>query len=261
VIVGASSGLGRTIGVSLAERGHQVALLARRKDRLDEAVAEAGNGAIAISCDVTDEASCQSAISQAASGLGGIDSVLYASGIGPLHRIEDISAATWRASFDTNVIGASLITAAALPHLAASGGVAAYMSTVSASLTAPWPGLAAYAVTKAALERLIEAWRAEHPEVGFTRIVVGECAGGQGPGQTEFNIGWDFELAGDLFPIWMERGLMSGAMLDVAELVKVVDAVTRVGASASIQSVAITPRVSTATRAEFQAAVAERDGA
>ncbi len=94
---------------------------------------------------------------------------MYATGIGPLARIEDLDASTWRRAFDTNAVGAALVTAAALPHLQASHGAAAYLSSVSASLTPPWPGLAAYLVSKAALDKMVEAWRTEHPEVGFTR--------------------------------------------------------------------------------------------
>jgi len=66
---------------------------------------------------------------------------------------------------------------------------------VSASLNPPYPGLGAYAVSKAALDKLVEAWRAEHPEVGFTRLVVGDCAGGDGDSRTEFNQSWDPDLA------------------------------------------------------------------
>ncbi len=85
-------------------------------------------------------------------GLGGIDALVYATGIGPLGRLADTDAETWRRTFDTNVIGAALVTAAAIPHLTESRGVAAYLSSVNGSLTPPWPGLGAYAVSKAALE-------------------------------------------------------------------------------------------------------------
>ncbi len=180
VVVGASSGLGRSIATGLGQRGATVALLARRHDRLVDAAMEAGPGALAIVCDVTDESSCTAAIEAAAQGLGGIDALVYAPGIGPLARMVDVDAETWRRTFDTNVIGAALVTAAAIPHLTASGGVAAYLSSVSASFTPPWPGLGAYGVSKAALERMIEAWRDEHPAVGFTRVIVGDCAGGAG---------------------------------------------------------------------------------
>ena len=203
VVVGASSGLGRCIGIGLAQRGASVALLARRRDLLEAAAKEAGPDTLVIECDVTDEASCRSAIADAAAGLGGIDALVYAPGIGPLARLVDTDADTWRRVFETNVTGAALVTSAALPALTASAGTAAYLSSVSASLTPPWPGLGAYAVSKAALDKLVEAWRAEHPHVGFTRVVVGDCAGGEGDAQTQFANGWDTELAAEMATTWI----------------------------------------------------------
>lgn len=242
VIVGASSGLGRCIATGLAQRGATVALLARREARLVQAASEAGNGAIAVRCDVTAAESCGAAIGEVADRLGGIDALVYATGIGPLARIADLDAETWRHAFDTNVIGASLITAAALPHLRQSRGTAAYLTSVSASLTPPWPGLGAYVVSKAALDKLVEAWRAEHPDVGFTRVIVGDCAGGEGDALTEFGAGWNQDLAAELVPLWIEQRLIAGTMINVAELVRVVDTVLRCGASAAIPNVAVTPR-------------------
>jgi NAD(P)-dependent dehydrogenase (short-subunit alcohol dehydrogenase family) len=242
VVVGASSGLGRCLGIGLADRGARVALLARRKDRLESAAEAAGPGTAAIACDVTDESSCQSAIDEAAVAFGGIDAVVYAPAIGPLARLADTDAEMWRDVFATNVTGAALITRAALPHLAASNGKAAFLSSVSASLTPPWPGLGAYAVSKAALDKLVEAWRAEHPSVGFTRVVVGDCAGGEGESMTEFSRGWDMELAMELTPVWHQRGYMTGSLLGVDELIDVVHAVLAGGASMSVPSVTVAPR-------------------
>jgi NAD(P)-dependent dehydrogenase (short-subunit alcohol dehydrogenase family) len=241
VVVGASSGLGRCLGVGLAQRGAKVALLARRKDRLDDAVTEAGADAVAIACDATDQASCRAAVTEAARALGGIDGVIYAPGVGTLARLVDVDVDGWRRAFDTNVIGAALVTAAAMPHLEESSGTVAYLSSVSASLTPPWPGLGAYAVSKAALDKLVEAWRGEHPRVGFTRVIVGECAGGEGAAGTEFHSGWNIELAMEVHPIWAARGYLSGSLLDVDELVQVVDHVLRSGAC--IPSVTVTPRL------------------
>jgi NAD(P)-dependent dehydrogenase (short-subunit alcohol dehydrogenase family) len=243
VVVGASSGLGRCIGIGLAQRGETVALLARRHSRLVEAVAEAGGDTIAIACDVTDESSCKAAIEEAAATLGGIDSLVYATGIGPLGKLVDLDAATWRLAFDTNVTGASLITAAALPYLEATGGTAVYLSSVSASLTPPWPGLGAYVVSKAALDKLVDAWRAEHPAVGFTRITVGDCVGGEGASMTEFNAGWNMELAAEVATGWVTRGYISGTFLEVDELVRVIHTVLQQsGTSASVPSITLTPR-------------------
>ncbi len=214
VVIGASSGLGRCIGVGLARRGDHVALLARRRER--------------------DEASCRSTLAAAADALGGIDNLVYAPAISPLVRLTETDADTWRRVFDTNVIGASLATAAALPHLRAAAGKAVYLSSDAGSHAPPWPGLGAYGVSKAALERLVEAWRAEHPEIGFTCVVVGECAGGEGDAQTGTNIGWDRELAMKAYLLWLARGCMPGKLMPVEDLVNIVHTILRTDAATSI---------------------------
>jgi NAD(P)-dependent dehydrogenase (short-subunit alcohol dehydrogenase family) len=242
VVVGASSGLGRCIGLGLGQRGAQVALLARRRERLAAAAAEAGPGALAIECDVTEPASVTSAVGKAAADLGGIDALVYTPAIGPLARLVDTDADTWRRVFDTNVTGAALVTGAAIPHLTRSNGNALYLSSVSASLTPPWPGLGAYAVSKAALDKLIEAWRVEHPTVAFTRCVVGDCIGGEGDSTTGFASNWDWDLAAELHPVWQARGLLAGCFIDVEDLVNAVDAVLRSGRSLSTTSITLAPR-------------------
>ncbi|MHB1518234.1 MAG: SDR family oxidoreductase [Acidimicrobiales bacterium] len=242
VVVGASSGLGRCIAVGLGKRGSRVALMARRKDRLVAAASEIGPDALAIPCDVTDEAACRAGIEEAAREMGGIDALVYATGIGHLVRLEDTDAATWRQAFDTNVIGAALITASALPYLTAAHGTAAYLSSISASSTPPWPGLGAYAVSKAALDKLVEAWGVEHPQIGFTRVTVGDCAGGEGDSMTEFPNDWDHELAAEMGQIWVNRQYIGGTLLEVEELVNVLDNLLRCGSTAHIPAVAVVPR-------------------
>lgn len=243
VVIGASSGLGRCIAVGLAQAGDSVAMLARRTDRLEEAAAEAGNGAVPITCDVTDQESCTAAVNAAAEQLGGIDALLYTTGVGILRRVEELDADDWARAFATNVTGASLATAAALPYLQESKGSAAYFSSVSASLTPPWPGLGAYVVSKAALDKLIEAWHAEHPAIGFTRITVGDCGGGEGPSATGFTDDWDHELATEFGTVWFQRGYIAGALIDVDELIETVKSVLHQRASARIPSVTVVPRV------------------
>jgi NAD(P)-dependent dehydrogenase (short-subunit alcohol dehydrogenase family) len=237
LVVGASSGIGRCIAVGLAQRGARIALLARRRELLEAAAAEAGPDAFAVECDVTDEASCRAAVSAAASKLGGIDGLVYATGIGQLSRLADTDAALWRRTFDTNVIGAALVTNAAIDALTESAGTAAYLSSVSASLTPPWPGLGSYVVSKAALDKLVEAWRTEHPHVGFTRIVVGDTNA-----PSEFANSWDTDLAAEIMPLWVEQKLLAGSLIEVEQLVNVVDTVLRGGASISVPSVTVAPR-------------------
>ncbi len=239
VVVGASSGLGRCIGVGLAQRGDRVALLARRRDRLEAAAKEAGPDAVVVECDVTDAQSCRAAINEAADALGGIDNVVYTPGISPLVRLVDTDAETWRRVFDTNVIGAALVTAAAVPHLTACAGKAVYLSSPAGNFGPPWPGLGAYGVSKAALDRLVESWRAEHPDIGFTCLVAGECAGGEGDGQTGMNAGWEPDLAMKAHPLWLSRGCMPGKLMPVEDLVEVVHTVLRTDAATSMPLVIV----------------------
>src|SRR3954471_16772763 len=102
VVVGASSGLGRALGVGLGQRDHEVALLARRTERLERAVTEIGDGAHSFACDVTDEAGCQQAIDAAAEALGGIDALVYATGMAVLSAVEDLRAEDWIRVLSTN---------------------------------------------------------------------------------------------------------------------------------------------------------------
>ena len=70
-------------------------------------------------------------------------------------------------------------------------------------------------MSKAALDKLVEAWRAEHPQIGFTRVVVGDCAGGEGESLTEFANGWDREAAADFVTEWYTRKYITGSLMDV----------------------------------------------
>jgi NAD(P)-dependent dehydrogenase (short-subunit alcohol dehydrogenase family) len=221
----------------LAQKGAQVALLARRVKRLEAAAEESGPNAVALECDVTDDASVRTAIDSAAETLGGIDSLVYTPAIGPLVRLVDTDADTWREIFATNVIGAALATAAAIPHLTASGGKVVYLSSDAGTYGPPWPGLGAYGVSKSALERLTESWRAEHPDVGFTCLVIGECSGGDGDGQTGMTRGWDTELATQAYPLWVSRGCLPGKLMPVGDLVDVVHTILNTNSATSMPMV------------------------
>jgi NAD(P)-dependent dehydrogenase (short-subunit alcohol dehydrogenase family) len=242
VVVGASSGLGRCVATGLASRGHHVAVLARRYDKLSDAAKEAGPGTVAVACDVTNAESCRAAVAEAARALGGIDALVYSAGFGALRRLADTDAETWRRTLDTNVVGASLVTAEALPHLQASRGAAAYFSSHSASQTPAWPGLGAYVTSKAALDKLVEAWRAEHPDVGFTRVIVGDTGAGHGDAASQFAAEWDKDLFAKYFQIWVDRNYFTGALLDAETVVQVVEHVLRCGAATSIPSITVTAR-------------------
>jgi NAD(P)-dependent dehydrogenase (short-subunit alcohol dehydrogenase family) len=246
VVVGASSGLGRSIGIGLAGQGARVALLARRRDRLEKAAGEAGTDAVPIVCDVMDQASCREAVAEAAAALGGIDGLVYAAGVLACTPIEQTDAATWARLFATNVTGAALVTAAALPHLTRAQGAAVYLSSISASIGPPWPLIGAYATSKAALDKLVEVWQNEHPNVGFTRLTLGDCIGGDGDSATEMIAGVDPEMVGRAVSEWVRLGYYTGHFIDIDHLIDILASVLRCGKSSVLPSVALIPRVAAA---------------
>ena len=87
-----------------------MAFASRRKDVCEEAAKEAGGTAIGLECDVTDEVQCQRVVDEAVEGLGGLDDVVYTAGAISLVALAEADAGWWRRTFDTNVMGAALIT-------------------------------------------------------------------------------------------------------------------------------------------------------
>jgi NAD(P)-dependent dehydrogenase (short-subunit alcohol dehydrogenase family) len=198
LVVGASSGVGRAIGLAAAAAGASVAFAARRLELLERAVDEAGAHSLALVCDVTDPASVVETVEGAVHALGGLDAVVYATGVDPLIRMADVEADAWANLFATNVIGASLVVRAALPSLRAVNGRAVFISATSVGR--PLPGMGAYATSKAALEELARAWRSEHPEVSFSTVAIGMTLG------TGVTDSWDGDLLGELSTLWFARG-------------------------------------------------------
>ena len=131
VVVGASSGLGRCIGIGLAQarRARRPARSAARTSRSRGEGSRRRRRSRSSATSPTRRRAA-AAIAAAAAALGGIDALVYAPGIGPLARLADTDADTWRRVFDTNVTGAALVTSAALGELTKSGGTAAYLSSV-----------------------------------------------------------------------------------------------------------------------------------
>ncbi len=209
LVVGASSGIGRAFALSASAAGARVVFGARRADRLKEAVEEAGSGS-AVVADVRRPDECERLVAESVEILGGLDVLMYGAGIISIARLAHADEEHWRSVFETNLLGAQWVTRAALPHLRAGGGVAAYLS--SNSVGRPRQGLVAYSASKAALDESILGWRTEHPELRFLRIVVGPTIG------TDAARDYDLELAGDLFREWTAHAFMTEKMMQADDL-------------------------------------------
>jgi NAD(P)-dependent dehydrogenase (short-subunit alcohol dehydrogenase family) len=172
-ITGATSGIGRACALELVRQGATVAVSGRRRDRLDELVREieAGGGqALAVPCDVCDEASLAHAVEQVARQLGQLDIALANAGYAVGGKIEELGAAAWRKQLDTNVVGAALTARHALPQLRRTSGRLAFTGSVSAFI--PAPGFAAYHCSKYALRALAHTLQAELEGTGVSCTIV-----------------------------------------------------------------------------------------
>jgi NAD(P)-dependent dehydrogenase (short-subunit alcohol dehydrogenase family) len=201
LVVGASSGIGRATAELAAGEGARVALVARRVERLRE-IADALPGSVAVQADVRDQAACAAAVGEAAGAFGGLDAVAYVSGATPLGLLAEPEGDQWASAFETNVFGAVAVGRAALPHLLETNGRIVFVSSTAPER--PWPGMVAYAASKAALDAFVAGWRAEVPEVGATRLVCG-------PTMTEMGLTWDPDVAMRLRPRWAEGGWLTAS--------------------------------------------------
>ncbi len=120
LVTGASSGIGEATARALASAGAAVAVIARRKDRLDKLAADiesAGGKAHAIEADVTDRKQATDVVNQVARDLGRLDTVINNAGVMLLGPIEGAPLEEWERMVSLNVMGLLYVAHAALPHL------------------------------------------------------------------------------------------------------------------------------------------------
>ena len=161
LVTGASSGLGLEVARTLAERGAQVACVARDRAALEAAVAPCGARALAVPADVAVAADVRRAVAAAVDGFGGLDLLVNAAGVvrrGPLDRFDE---ADWDLLFATNVKGCFLTLQHAVPAMRARGG-GAVVNVTSVFAHAANGGAAAYAASKAAVTALTRTAALDH---------------------------------------------------------------------------------------------------
>jgi NADP-dependent 3-hydroxy acid dehydrogenase YdfG len=169
LVTGASSGIGAATAVALGRQGARVALVARRKDRLDavaERIRAQGAVALALEADISDRRQATAAVERAVADLGRLDTLVNNAGIMLLGPALGSSLEDWERMVTLNLMGSLYITHAALPHLvsAAAASPRRVADLVSISSTAgriARPGAAVYALTKFGLGAFSESLRQE----------------------------------------------------------------------------------------------------
>src|SRR3954469_7899623 len=117
LVTGASSGIGEATARALAAQGATVALVARRKDRLDALAAELGDGALPIEADITDPQQAIAAVQRTVDERGRLDIVINNAGVMLLGPIVDAPTEEWDRMVALNIQGLLYVAHASLPHL------------------------------------------------------------------------------------------------------------------------------------------------
>lgn len=120
LITGASSGIGEETARQLAAEGAAVALVARRKERLEALAAEitaAGGRVLVLPADITQQTAAIAVVERTLSEFGRLDTLVNNAGVMLNANILNADTREWERMIDLNLKGLLYVTHAALPHL------------------------------------------------------------------------------------------------------------------------------------------------
>ena len=160
LVTGASSGLGARFAQVLAANGAKVALVARRKDRLDAICArieKAGGVAIAIEADVLDRAAMLSAFDETHQAFGTVSVLVNNAGAAQGVRALDMTEEEWRRILSLDLDSVFFWSQEGARRMLAAGVKGSIVNTASVLAFGAAKGVAAYAVAKAGVVQLTKA--------------------------------------------------------------------------------------------------------
>ncbi len=210
LVTGGNAGIGRTLAQALKDAGASVAVGARRVERNQAVVDALGDGALALTLDVTDEASVQRAVQAVQARFGGLDILVNNAGVAHRASVLALSRDDWERVLATNLTGPFLCTKHAARAMRERGGGKIINIASAYGLVAPSKGLlVSYTATK-------------HGLVGLTKVNAVELAplniqvNAIAPGYyfTEIND----ELRGTPFELAVNRRTPSGRWGETSQL-------------------------------------------
>jgi len=180
VITGASSGIGEATAQALAEQGADVALAARRRDRMEDLakrISAGGGAAEVFEVDVSDESAARELLEGTKEKLGGVDILVNNAGVMLLGPVQGADTEHWRRMVDVNCLGLLYCTHAALPLMQERGG-GHIVNVASVAGRHAGLGSAVYNLTKFGVVGFSEALRQEalHSNIRVTVIEPGFVA-------------------------------------------------------------------------------------
>jgi NAD(P)-dependent dehydrogenase (short-subunit alcohol dehydrogenase family) len=173
LITGGSSGIGLATALRLAGLGSKIALAARGKQALDQAVTrihELGADAIAIPTDVVDKEQCREAVEQTVAHFGRLDVLICSAGLSLRAYFEGSDLAALEQVLRVNCLGTMYATYYAIPHVKQSRGSLVALSSLTGLRGVPSYGV--YGASKSAIKALYDSLRLELKSAGVHVGVV-----------------------------------------------------------------------------------------
>lgn len=161
VVTGAGSGIGRACALALAREGSQVALVGRRRNRLEEVARHIGGSAFAIEADVSKKNEIDRVLAETEAHFGGLNILLNNAGVLHIGTAEQITEDQWDETFHLNVRGVWLLSRAVLPHMRRAGG-GSIINIASVLGINGARNRAAYAASKGAVVLLTKCMAIDH---------------------------------------------------------------------------------------------------
>jgi meso-butanediol dehydrogenase / (S,S)-butanediol dehydrogenase / diacetyl reductase len=169
LITGAGAGLGRALARRFAADGETVVLLGRNVEKLRKVVAELGDRALAVACDVSSPESVRAAFARIAERHPRIDVLINNAAYYQPFLVAEATDEQILSTVNTNLTGTILCSRAALPLLGKGGHI---INVSSESVGMNFPHLVLYQATKAGVERFTEGLRVELDPMGIRVTLV-----------------------------------------------------------------------------------------